>query len=246
MSLPPELEERVRDEWRDLGPLESPEDTTGAGPFAEINLGDSGGVSDPLAIGLADLTRMLIDRSPHTCVHAAVVSSATSVIAFPGASGLGKSTLAAAVVRAGFRYLSDEALAIDPESLTVAPFARPLALDANSWALLSLASAPPPEGQEGFVRATRLGQLDHERRGLTDIVLVERADGPMRLTPTSRSGAVSVLVERSFNHYRAPLETFRTVVRVVRGCRVWSGTYSDAPSFAELLADQFGVATTSR
>lgn len=241
VSLPAGLEARIRDEWADLG-LEAFQDVSTARVQVRIN-DMAGEAADPLAVGLADLTRAVIDASPCVCIHAAVVSSTNAVLAFPGASGLGKSTLTAALVRQGFAYVSDEALALDPVSLSVCRFSRPLALDSNSWSVLSFDGPPPLPGAEAFVRASSLGRLEETDRPLTDVVVARREPGTMQLVPSRRSAAVVVLVQRSFNHFRAPRDTFRTVVAAVRECRVWQATYSDAPAFARMLADQFDVST---
>ena len=47
-----------------------------------------------------------------TCLHASAVSIGTSVIAFVGAEGAGKSTTAAAFARAGFAAVSDDVVAL--------------------------------------------------------------------------------------------------------------------------------------
>jgi len=68
-------------------------------------------------------------------VHAAAVAWQGSVIVVPGRTCTGKSTLAAALVRAGAAYYSDEFAVIDEAGL-VHPFARPPTALARweSWA----------------------------------------------------------------------------------------------------------------
>ena len=41
----------------------------------------------------------------------------------------GKTTLTAGLVRAGFDYLSDEAVAFDWDTLDIVPYAKPLSID---------------------------------------------------------------------------------------------------------------------
>jgi hypothetical protein len=60
-------------------------------------------------------------------VHAGVVGWRGRAILLPGASRSGKSTLVAALLRAGARYYSDEYAVLDPLGL-VHPFARPLSI----------------------------------------------------------------------------------------------------------------------
>ena len=77
-----------------------------------------------------EFNRALLDQCPHLAVHAAVLAAAGGVIALPGESCAGKSTLAAACTVQGFGYLSDEALVLTSEG-TVVPYPRPIAL--SSW-----------------------------------------------------------------------------------------------------------------
>jgi hypothetical protein len=60
-------------------------------------------------------------------LHAGVVGWRGRALLLPGASRAGKSTLVAALLRAGASYYSDEYAVLDPHGL-VHPFARPLSL----------------------------------------------------------------------------------------------------------------------
>lgn len=73
--------------------------------------------------------------------HAGAVRSPDGrVVLIPGTSGAGKSTLTAALVQAGWDYLTDEAAGIRCDSLGAVGYPKPLALDASSRSLLGLAS----------------------------------------------------------------------------------------------------------
>jgi hypothetical protein len=62
-------------------------------------------------------------------IHAGAVQAPTGEgILLPAATGHGKTTLVAALVRKGFQYLSDEAGAIDPVSGNLYPYQRALTL----------------------------------------------------------------------------------------------------------------------
>ena len=45
----------------------------------------------------------------------------TGIVAFPASMNSGKSTLVAALVRAGYAYVTDETVAVDPTTLAVTP-----------------------------------------------------------------------------------------------------------------------------
>jgi hypothetical protein len=190
-----------------------------------------------LAEALTAITMAVVTESPLLCVHAAVVSGRDGLIAFPGMSGLGKSTLAAALTRAGYGYVSDEALAIDRLSEMVTPFPRPLALTAHAWPLMELTGPPPPDGAEELVDPAQLGRLGDGGR-LAHIVLASRRPGAATLEPAGPAAVVKELLARSFNHYRDPQASFAVAVRLARTARIWRAGYSEAPDLTVLLSSR--------
>ena len=93
-------------------------------------------------------------------VHAGAVEWDGHAALFPAPMESGKTTLVAGLVRAGARYLSDEAAAIDPETLLVHPFPKSLTIGAGSWEVLAdLAPAVDPE----VTRRYLLDRLAHRR-----------------------------------------------------------------------------------
>jgi hypothetical protein len=187
---------------------------------------------------LADVTRLAVEHSPLLCMHAGVVQGPDGIVAIPGRSGLGKTTLVAALVRGGFGYLSDEALAVDRTTGAVAAFARPLALDHAAWQLIcpDLDGQPVP-GEEALVPRELLGSLGAEGAPVQHILLVSRRPGPVSIRPERRGAAVEQLLRRSFNHFRDPEGSFRTIVALVRGATVWRVEYESAPQLAGPLAE---------
>ena len=90
---------------------------------------------------VTDLVHHVNRRAINGCsppvFHAGGVEFEGQGIIFPGAMESGKTTLVAGLVRAGFRYLSDEAIALDRETLVIRPYPKPLSLDPGSWPLFS-------------------------------------------------------------------------------------------------------------
>ncbi|MDX6751330.1 hypothetical protein SH611_16065 [Geminicoccaceae bacterium 1502E] len=118
------------------------------------------------ALGL--LIDALIDRAWPAArwmavVHAGAVADARGAVLLPAPSGGGKSTLAAGLVAAGWRFLSDDIAPIDAGRGEVAPV--PLALSARegSWPILRglfpgmkpVATLPFAEGRRRFLDLTR-------------------------------------------------------------------------------------------
>jgi hypothetical protein len=90
---------------------------------------------DP-TVGVATLVWRLnaiaAESTSHVLLHAACVAQPQGGgILLVGGAGAGKSTLAAALVRAGMVYLSDELAGIDCETGMVTPYPKPLALDGD-------------------------------------------------------------------------------------------------------------------
>ncbi|NHC45467.1 hypothetical protein [Motilibacter aurantiacus] len=74
-----------------------------------------------------------------TVLHAAAASWAGATVLLPAPMETGKSTLVTGLVRAGFAYVSDEAVAVDPATLTLTRYPKPIGLDPGSWPVLPAA-----------------------------------------------------------------------------------------------------------
>ena len=96
-------------------------------------------LEDALAIELQLLRRDLF------FVHAATLQQEDGVLLFSGESGSGKSSLAWALTRRGFKYFSDELAPLDIEGIRVWPFPRALHLKADP---------PPPNALPATVLDT--------------------------------------------------------------------------------------------
>lgn len=105
------------------------------------------------------------------------------VVVVAGDSGAGKSTLTAALVQAGWGYITDEAVGIRPGDLSVVAFHKPLALAPEARRLLGLgpggAHTPPRElNLQGALNPTSAGDV------VRAVVLpCRRPDPTPRLTP---------------------------------------------------------------
>ncbi|MDH3753734.1 MAG: hypothetical protein OEU32_07660, partial [Acidimicrobiia bacterium] len=179
-------------------------------------------------------------------VHAGAVADDGAVIAFPGESGRGKSTLVAACVGAGLDYVSDEALLVDHETATVVPYPKPIQLDARSLQLLGraeLADNRDDDEDDVFVSAQSIGgaaaTTDPPLR-LRHVVVptVDAATGTPELRPLSRSHILVALLRASFNHHLAPEQAFDLVHRLADGARAWKLRIGDPNEAAELIATQ--------
>lgn len=212
----------------------------GKGPYSVYHdcrrLANGSDAESALPALVAGLNQAAIANCEHFAVHAGVVGTSSGVIAMPAVSGGGKSTLTASLVKAGFGYLSDEALVLDDHSAVI-PYPKPFALSAWSSKVLGIDS----ESDERLVMPADLdGQLHEGPDHLTDIVLSSFGHTETSLTALPKSGAVAALIQYSFNHYKAPERAFRLATDIARAVRVSQLEYDDPIKAAEFLAAELG------
>lgn len=185
---------------------------------------------------VAELNAATIDGFAGFAAHAGVVAHENTAVACLAASGTGKSTMVAASLPHGFRYVSDEALCVRFGSRSVVPYPKPIQLSAPSRQVLGL-SGPGDFGAEALLSPAALGgEVASPPLELAHLVRLVRRPGDAELLAAPSSGGVEWLLERSFNHYKRPKETFLLVSELASRCRSWVLEYQDAPQAAPLLA----------
>jgi len=92
-----------------------------------------------LAVLLWRINAEVVRRSTprYTIVHAAAAVLHGVAVLLPAPAESGKTTTVAGLVRAGFGYLTDEAVAIDPATLLAQPYPKALSVDRGSWEVLA-------------------------------------------------------------------------------------------------------------
>lgn len=187
---------------------------------------------------LAAVNALVIGDLRSPAVHAGVVALDGAVLTWPGVSGAGKTTLTAACLRAGFAYVSDEALVLDVA--TVRPYPKPLSLDAWSLAAVGL-DLPEPGATERAVLPAELGaQVAPAPLVPTHVLRLRRRTGPPTLQPVSRAETAMLLVEHAFNHWKDPVATFTRATRAVRTASCWELGYDEPLAAAALLRERAG------
>lgn len=172
--------------------------------------------------------RAMLETRTHLMVHAGAVSLDGCAVVLPGDPDAGKSTLVAALVQAGFSYLSDEAAAVDLQTGRVCAYPRAIALGPGSWPLL-----PTLEPSEESRRRTDdlwLLNPDEIRRGSMSAPCVSRAvifpvlrsGTAAHLAPVSRAESVRRLARRSTNLVELGEPGFRALASLVAGATCWN------------------------
>ena len=136
---------------------------------------------------------MLRDQIP---MHAAAVAHPTGpVVALAGSSGAGKSTLGFATIRSGWGFVAEEISAVDPTTLALRSFHRPIGLRRGGTEALGMAY--PDDAVYELVHPVPVEQ-QHRRAGgeLAAIVIVDRRKpGSGKAEPLGPAQALAELVE---------------------------------------------------
>lgn len=192
---------------------------------------------DALDQTLALLNMTAVAQCRSFAVHAAAVLVGATAVALPAESGSGKSTMAAALVREGCQYLSDEALVLDWDTGDVRPYPKWFSLSPWSAEQVGLT---PGHGAESFFTVEQLGGAPAGAARLGAVVMLDRRTGPPSLEALSRAEAARLLLMMSFNHYQQPRRAFALVTQVVAGCQAWRLGVDDPRAAARLLVERIG------
>jgi hypothetical protein len=186
-------------------------------------------------------------------VHAAgLVRDGVGVI-LAAESEAGKTTLAAGLVRRGFDYLTDEAVAIRPENLALEPFAKPLSIDRGSWHVLADLEPDVEEAVRPFLHdqwqvpatAIRAGALARTATPSIVIVPAYRDGSTTELTPVSRAEMLVKLVSLSFDFRADPRRNLDVLRRVVSASDCYRLAVGDLDRACELVEQCVTEARTS-
>lgn len=192
------------------------------------------------------VNRQVIERTNDlVLVHAGAVAGPRGGIVLPAPSGSGKSTIVAGLIRAGLRYLTDEAAAIHPASGALHPYAKPLSLDEGS--LLALATLDPPfdsavvptGSDEVHVPAHKL-RADSIASACSPAFVIAPCYSPgatNRMVPLGDAQALVLLVESAFNLASFGPSGFLALAQVVRRSACYRLEFSDLARACGLVAD---------
>lgn len=166
----------------------------------------------------------------HIFVHAGVVGWLGKAIVIPGRSFTGKTTLVAALVRAGATYYSDEFAVLDGHGC-VHPFARQLSVRAGSSEVPGRYPAEALGGATGFTPLpVGLVVVTHFQ--------ANAAWRPRRLTPAQ---TVMALVENTVPIRRRPLSALSALKPVAAVATTLRGARGEATELATKLLSQMSI-----
>ncbi len=177
--------------------------------------------------------------SGHLLVHAAGATSGGAAVVLPGEMNAGKTTLVAGLVLDGFKFLTDELVALNTSTGLIDPYPRPLNIGRGSWEALS--SLRPADRDEEDPLPVLVWHVDPTsirpdavaQAAPLGWVIAPRFErgSPARLDPLSRPEAVELLHRHAFNRHRVGSTGIRALVGAVgraRCARLTSGDLAGA------------------
>lgn len=171
-------------------------------------------------------------------LHASAMAKGDRAVLLAAPSESGKSTLAAGLLRAGFDYVTDELVAIDPDTGLIQPYPKPISIDKGSWEVLADLRPQVPDHLSDYVRDQWQVAPDRVAGPCRPTLVVfprYDADGPTTLEPRSRASALVALVENSFNFKRDGRRWLAVGADLVRGAECRTLAVSDLDAAVSLI-----------
>lgn len=198
--------------------------------------------------------RAIQDATEHLLLHASAAEWKGRTLIFPAPMESGKTTLVAGLVRAGFGYVTDEAVAIDPVTSMVDAFPRALSIDQGSWEVLNdLRPTLEPEiedfqGDQWQVPpdSIRPGAVVHRSQPRFVIEPRYRGGSETRLLPMRRAEAVQVMGENAFNFQDFGDVGLRALSSVARGSLCYRLEIGDLDHACSLVANLVEASVSDR
>jgi hypothetical protein len=198
------------------------------------------------------VNRLAVEGCDAVVLHAGGVERDGRGLVFPAAMEAGKTTLSAGLVRAGLAYLTDEAIAIDPRTLLIRPYPKPLSLDPGSWGLFpelepraDLASdeykahrwqiAPAAIGAIGGPAPIAVVAFPHYAPG-----------AETELVPMKRSEALVELAKNTFGFAAAPKRALDVLADVARAAECYQFPIGDLDAAVDAVERVAGAPAAPR
>jgi hypothetical protein len=215
---------------------------------AGAELGARNSVADLLTVVMQDVNTRAVDSVDALVSHAGGVERDGVGFVFPAHMESGKTTLVTGLVRAGFGYLTDEAVAFDRASTTITPFPKPLSIDPGSWPLFPELAPQPPElapdatAMQWLVapQAVRPNALGAPCVARYVVFPRYREGAPTALEPLHRAEAALELAKNTFGFNQESRRGLDSAARVVAGAacyRMTVGTLDAAVALITEVAD---------
>jgi len=175
-----------------------------------------------IALGTLEfhLLTAAVDRNSYLFhVHGAALCAPTcrAGIILAGDSGIGKTTMALALMLRGFTPFSDDVALIDPQTMSLQPLRRAFHINADTWPLLEgLAGGQIRSEADDVTGYFAPAQWAHAPVPVKWVLFPERVPGGTpQLLPLQPAQAASALIENSGTLTRSPRLALSTISRLV-------------------------------
>lgn len=198
---------------------------------------------------LWDLNRSVVEStSEHMLFHAGGVEARGRGVLLPAPAGSGKTTLVAALVRAGLGYLSDEVVALSTTDQELLPYPKAMAVKQGSFdALAYLEPFVDPRfaglsGDQWHLLPAQVREGAVARACEPRFVVVPRyvPDVPATLTPMPAADAFLALVTSAVNLDRHGSRGARLLADLVEHCECYRLELSDLEDACRLMLTLVG------
>lgn len=199
---------------------------------------------------LWEANRQALENTPgHALLHSAAVTSGDDAAIVVGPQGSGKSTLAVALVaRYGLGYLTDEAVAIDPDGLMVQPYAKYISVGANIGEILPEVSPISDPvllsllGELVLVPASSLdkGSISAAARPSVVVLPTYIPNSPTKIEVLSPAAALHSVGQHSYHLARDTPLVMETLAAVMSGARCIALTSGDLDEACHVVLDLLG------
>jgi hypothetical protein len=208
------------------------------GPDADggftLHLDDERISEDPAAEALITplvqhLNRTVATDCPDVLVHAGGVERDGVAVILPAYMEQGKTTLTTGLVRAGFGYLTDEAVVIRRDTRSIIPYPKPLSIDPGAWFLYPELEPQEPFTTDGYKKAQwqvppaaiRPDALGRASQARFIVFPGYDPDVTTELIPLSRADALIELAKNTFRFDQEGRPTLEVLGAVVAECAVY-------------------------
>ena len=185
----------------------------------------------------------------------ALASPSGEVIVVHGESGSGKTTLTAALAATGLAYLTDETVCLDPLTLQVEPFRKPLTVKPGSQQVLEQLhptadriDSASGNWQVDPAALEELGAIGLPAADLFPTAIVFPDHDPeqqgVELQPVTRARAAFVLGEQSSALWAVEPRPLDALQRLVDAAPAYRATYSSAFEAAQTIVSELLLGTT--
>lgn len=176
-------------------------------------------------------------------LHAAAAERDGVGVVLPGAMEAGKTTLVAGLVQTGFRYLSDEAAVVEPQTMLLRAYPKPLSIDPGSWRLFGDLRPQVSDATRPYLRrqwqvpATAIRPDAVTATAVPRLVILPRyvPGAATELEPSTRAGLLGELARLTFAFHDAAERNLTVLAALLRRCRCFRLTVGDLAEACTLV-----------